>query len=183
MLKNIKSIYYIKLIFYYLQEKRKLYLIKYNKNLQNLIDINLLIYKIFSGRYIIYQNNSQIKGKEYNSYNDKLIFEGKFLNGERHGKGKEYDYNGNIVFEGEYLNGKKNGKGKEFDRYGNLIFKGEYIKGKKWNGKGYNSNQEVIYNIKNGEGNIMEYDPISKLIIKCKYLNGEKMGKEKNIII
>jgi len=30
------------------------------------------------------------------------------LNGERNGKGKEYDFlYGNLIYEGEYLNGKK----------------------------------------------------------------------------
>ena len=33
-----------------------------------------------------------------------ICFEGEYLNGERHGKGKEYEDNGNILFEGEYLN-------------------------------------------------------------------------------
>ena len=46
------------------------------------------------------------KGKEYNNYNGKLKFEGEYLNGERHGKGKEYK-NGQVIFEGDYLNGKK----------------------------------------------------------------------------
>ena len=36
------------------------------------------------------------------------MFEGEYLNGERNGKGKEYDWNGNLIFEGEYLNGLKN---------------------------------------------------------------------------
>ena len=45
--------------------------------------------------------------------NNRLIFEGEYLNGKRHGKGKEYD-NNKIIFEGEYLNGKKHGKGKEY---------------------------------------------------------------------
>ena len=31
---------------------------------------------------------------------------------EKNGKRKEY-YNGNLIFEGEYLNGKSHGKGKE----------------------------------------------------------------------
>ena len=31
-----------------------------------------------------------------------LIFEGKYLNGDRNGKGKEYDYNGKIIFSSEY---------------------------------------------------------------------------------
>jgi len=51
--------------------------------------------------------------KEY--YNNKLVFERIYQNGERNGKGKEYDNdNGTLIFEGEYLNGKKlNGKIKE----------------------------------------------------------------------
>ena len=32
------------------------------------------------------------------------------------GKGKEYK-NGKIIFEGEYLNGQRNGKGKEYDNW------------------------------------------------------------------
>ena len=31
-----------------------------------------------------------------------------------------------LSFEGEYLNGQRNGKGKEYDDMGNLIFEGEY---------------------------------------------------------
>ena len=40
------------------------------------------------------------------------MFEGEYLNGKRHGKGKEYNDKGNIEFEGEYSNGKRQGKGK-----------------------------------------------------------------------
>ena len=60
----------------------------------------------------------------------------KYLNGERNGKGNEYDGD-HLLFEGEYLNGNKwNGKGKEYDNRGELIFEGEYLNGNKWNGKG-----------------------------------------------
>jgi antitoxin component YwqK of YwqJK toxin-antitoxin module len=45
-------------------------------------------------------------GKEYDWWTDNLIFEGKFLNGLRNGKGKEYE-NGKLIYEGEYLNGKR----------------------------------------------------------------------------
>ena len=38
---------------------------------------------------------------------DKLLFEGDYLNGKRHGKGKEYDFDGKLLFEGDYLNGKR----------------------------------------------------------------------------
>jgi len=61
--------------------------------------------------------------KEYNL--KKIIFEGELLNGEKNGKGKEYDYDGNLKFEGEFLNGLKNGKGKEYNKDGNIVFEGE----------------------------------------------------------
>ena len=38
---------------------------------------------------------------------------------------------GGLIFEGEYLNGEKNGKGKEYDELGTLIFEGEYQNGVK----------------------------------------------------
>ena len=34
-------------------------------------------------------------------------YKGEYLNGKRHGKGKEYDYDDTLIFEGEYINGKK----------------------------------------------------------------------------
>ena len=71
--------------------------------MQNILDISLINYKNYSDRYIIYGKNG--KGKEYN-YDDKLVFEGEYLNRKRNGKGKEYKY-GNLIFEGEYLNGNK----------------------------------------------------------------------------
>ena len=129
-LKNIKSEYTIKILFFHLDEKIKLKLIKYNKILQNTIDINLNNHKFFSGRYIEFKADG--KGKEYNSYGI-LEFEGEYLNGERNGKGKEFDWN-RLEFEGEYLNGKRNGKGKEYF-CGELIYEGEYLNGKKRDSK------------------------------------------------
>ena len=52
-----------------MNNKRILKLIKYNKKLQNKLDINLMNYKIYSGCYIIYENNG--KGKEYYYHNEK----------------------------------------------------------------------------------------------------------------
>ena len=46
-----------------------------------------------------------------------MIFAGEYLDGNRHGKGKEYYYEGNIKFNGEYLYGIKNGNGKEYNEY------------------------------------------------------------------
>ena len=109
MLENIKSVYFLKIVFSFVEERQKLEIIKYNKRLQDIIDINLVNYMFLSGKYLIYESNNM--GKEYDGHNDELIFEGEYINGERNGKGKEYDYYGKLIFEGEYLNGKRNGKG------------------------------------------------------------------------
>ena len=90
LLDNIKSTFFSRMLFSHLDEKFKLKIIKYNKKLKNKIDIKLINYKFYSGKYIIYETN--IKGKEYDGHNDDLVFEGEYLNGERHGKGKEYNY-------------------------------------------------------------------------------------------
>ena len=74
------------------------------------------------------------------------MFEGKYLKGKRHGKGKEYYYDGNLLFEGEYLNGKRHGKGKEFYRDGYLMFEGEYLNGREWCGTKYDISGNKIWN-------------------------------------
>jgi len=110
--------------------------------------------------------------KEYDEEGYLTIFEGEYLNGQRHGKGKEYYYDDKLEFEGEYLNGKGSGRGKEYYINGKLKFEGEYLysfylKGKyyindrlefegefkcnkKWNGKGYDANGNIIYELTNG---------------------------------
>ena len=89
MLKNLISIYFNKLLFSYVQEKIKLKILKYNKSLQNAINISLPNYKLFKKKFIIYETKERTKGKEYNLYGT-LLYEGEYLNGERNGKGKEY---------------------------------------------------------------------------------------------
>ena len=138
--------------------------------------------------------------KEKNEYElGKLKFEGEYLNGKKwDGKGyddkeniiyelkngagymKEYDNDtGKLIFEGEYLKGEKNGKGKEYEN-NELKFEGEYLNGKKWNGKGYDDNNNVIYELKNGAGYMKEYDEdTGTLIYEVEYLNGELNGKFK----
>ena len=129
MLKNIKSSYFKSILFSFIDERQKLKVLKYNKSLQNNINISIINYKFFTGKYIIYDTNRN--GKEYNGYDDyekgKLQFEGEYLNGKKHEKIKEYFNNGDILFEGEYLNGKKHGKGKEYHLGGKLRFEGEYL--------------------------------------------------------
>ena len=213
MLENIKSLFIMKKLFSFLNEEIKLKIIIYNKKIQRKINISLINYKIFSGKYII--NESNQKAKEYKSCNNVLLFEGEYFNGLRNGKGKEYFYN-ELLFEGEYKNGKRNGKGKEFN-LGQLIFEGEYLNGKKWNGIGYhtvidnnphksefeknyiwkcNDNNDdelsyeeinekenvlinnVIYELKEGKGLVKEFND-NILIFEGEYLNGERNGKGK----
>ena len=112
MLKDIKSSYLIKSIFFHcINGKKKFKLIKYNKTFQKILNVNIIDYIYFSKRYIIYEPNNI--GKEYDFENDTLIFEGTYLNKERNGQGREYYYN-KIIFEGQYLSGLRNGKGKEY---------------------------------------------------------------------
>ena len=127
MLKNIKSSYFIEIIFSFIEEGTKLKIIKYNKSFQKNFNKSIINYKHYKGRYIIYEKN--MIGKEYNGYDDLLLFEGEYLNGQRNGKGKEY-FKGRIIFEGEYLNGKRNGKGKEY-WHDILLFEGEFKNGKR----------------------------------------------------
>ena len=83
---------------------------------------------------IIYKlNNGTGNVKEYNIVG-RLIYEGGYLNGEKNGKGKEYNYfQERLKFEGEYLNGKRNGKGREYWNNGELKFEGEYLNGERIN--------------------------------------------------
>ena len=104
MLDNIISSFFNKILFSHINEKIKLKLIRYNKRLQSRNDISLINYQTFTQKYIIYGEKGI--GKEFKGNTNELIFEGEYLNGERNGKGKEYELNGELKFEGEYLNGK-----------------------------------------------------------------------------
>ena len=168
MLEGNKLLYLTILLFSYIDEGRKLKLIKYNKKIQNEIGINIINYKMFKGRYIIYESKS--KGKEYNSKTYTLKYEGEYLNGQRNGKGKEYNLVSDSIFEDL----------KKLD--GNLVFEGEYLKGKKWNGKIYDDESDDIYEINNGKGYLSEvlcylYD--IAVIFEGEYLNGKRNGKGK----
>ena len=204
MLKKLKSSFFLKFMFQHIYEGVKLKLLKYNKNIQNIIDINVINYRIFSGRYTVYETKRVLK--EYNSFNDKLIFKGNYLNGKKNGKGKEYNEDDIIIFEGNYLNGKRSGKGKENDVDGTLMYKGEYLNGerngkgkeyywnkqlkfegeylngKQWNGIGYEGKKKKLYEMKNGKGFKKEYTCDFYFYFEGEYLNGEKNGKGKEYI-
>ena len=194
MCKNIKSDFFKKILFLHLDERKLLKLLNYNKELQNLMDIKLIFYKILSGKIIIGERNGL--GKELDYFTNEILFEGEYLNGKRNGKGKEYR-NGKLGFEGEYLNGKRHGKGKEIFyiiNYGYYLwdfqgddlyyFEGDYLNGKRWTGFQYrdfmNGNNKRKFEIKNGNGFIREfytYKDCPLVCIKCEYKNGEKNGK------
>ena len=188
-MKKIKSSFILAKIFYYINFRSKFKIIIDNKRIQKTLKINLTDIKRQSGKYIVGERNG--KGKEYNSYNDNLLFEGEYLNGKRSGKGKEYNDKGELIFEGEFLRGKRNGKGKSFYKNNKLEFEGEYLNGKR-NGKGkeYNVKGELIFvgEYLNGlkwigkekENFELKYN---KLILESEYLNGYKVnlkGKEFN---
>ena len=181
MLQNSKSIYFLKRLFAFVDEKNKLDIIKYNKSIQKHLNVKLIDFILYSKRFILYETKT--KGKEYDIINNKYIYEGEYLNGERSGKGKEfYPYyeDEKVIFEGEYLKGKRNGKGKEyFD--GELKFEGEYLNGKR-NGKGKEYEKVKGHILFDGEylngerwnGNANEYYFEGELKFKGKYLNGKK---------
>ena len=186
---SIKSTHFIQKLFSYINDERKLKLVIYNKTIQKIIDINLTNYKFMTRKYIVYESKGF--AKEYDIYNDRLIYKGEYLNGKRNGKGEEYDFDGlndKLIFSGEYLNGKRDGIGKEY--YNDiLIFEGEYLNGKKWNGKGYTRNGNILYELKDGSGLVKEYNIKDSIIFEGHYKNGEKNGrgiehsaKYKNII-
>ena len=107
------------------------------------------------------------KRKEY--YKGHLKFEGEYLylNGKRNGEGKEYN-DDNLIFEEEYLFGNK-GKGKSYIN-GILEYEGEYLHDNKYNGKGFDEKSNIIYELKNGNGNVKEYDYNRRLIFEGEYL-------------
>ena len=179
---NIKSSFIMKKIFSLVHDNILLELIKYNKNIQKVLNIDIINYKIFSRKSIILEADG--KGKEYTNYNKKLVFEGEYKKGKRNGMGKEYDYEDTLLFEGEYLNNKRHGNGKEYFSNGNVKFEGKYLNGKKWTGIGYDKNNKKMFEIENGKGHIKGYIDFNDYsIFEGEYLNGEKNGKGKEYSI
>ena len=62
------------------------------------------------------------------------------------------------------------------DINGNIIFEGEYLNDKKWNGKGYDENGNILYELINGNGKVKEYNVYTgKLQFEGEYLNGNRV--------
>ena len=150
---DVKSSFITKIIFSFLIEKNKLNIIIYNKELQKKLSVDINNYKKISGKYKIEEKNG--KGREYKINNNKLIFEGEYLNKKRNGKGKEYYFDDTLKFEGEYLDGKI------------------------WNGKGYNINGILEFEIKNGNGKVKEYNYKDSFKFEGEYINGKKWKRKR----
>ena len=56
------------------------------------------------------------------------------------------------------MNGLRNGNGKEYNSEGKLEFEGDYLNGQRWNGKGYNKNDIMNFQIVDGCGKGIEYN-------------------------
>ena len=184
MLTNIKSSFILKQFLSFLNEKRKLELVKYNKNFQNILDINIINYMHFTGKYIKFEKQGKVK--EYD-YGDNIIYEGEYANGKRNGKGKEYIYNAIFIFEKINIKNQIYEKKSEEEEenmyykdneneYPELIFEGEFLNGLKWNGKMY-LKDEVIFELNNGEGVIKLYYPNGCMKFEGKYKNGKINGE------
>ena len=117
---------------------------------------------------------------------DKLKYEGEFLNGKKNGKGVEYERFPGIKYVGEFLNGKKNGKIKEYDFHNyyhsvydkgtsKLIFEGEYLNNYKIRGKEYYKNGKLFFEgeylfTKKWNGKIYDYN--GNILFELKNGNG-----------
>ena len=128
--------------------------------------------------------NGNIKKKEYNK-KGQLKFESEYIiRKEKDFEQKKSDEgywvkdkgdNGNLVYECEFVDGKRNGKGKEYYREGKLKFEGLFVNGLKWEGKEYDLDGNIIYELKNGNGKVKEYSGYY-LKFEGEYLNGKRNG-------
>ena len=102
------------------------------------MDIKLIDFKVFSGRYKLAEKNGT--GIEFNLNNGIIRYAGEYLNYKRNGKGEEYDSVGNLIFEGEFLNGKKKKEKKAIIGLNGVLFlKENNLNGNKWTGIEYSS--------------------------------------------
>ena len=90
---------------------------------------------------------------------------------------KIYNNNKKLFFEGEILNGKINGKDKEYFNNNKIKFEGEYLNYFKWNGKGYDNKNNIVYELKNGKGYVKEYNKNVDLEFEGEYLNCHEKWK------
>ena len=123
---SIKSEFIIKKIFSNLQEKSELEIIIYSKKYQNILGINLDNFIELSGKYIKGERNG--RGREYVLYK-------KYTISSLDNNNDKYEYTDKLIFSGEYKDGKRNGEGIEYYDSGRKKYVGFYKNGKR-NGKG-----------------------------------------------
>ena len=96
----------------------------------------------------------------------------------------KYDYI--LIYEGEFLNGLFHGKGKEYiylkDKKNHILFEGEFNKGKKSNGISYNpfTGEKTI--LKNGTGKVFESTNPNCDLFEVFYSEGKEKGLVKEYI-
>ena len=86
MLENLKSSYNLKNIFSFVEEKRKLIILKNNTFFQNKLDINAINIEKLCRRNIIFEENGNGNGEESTKKYHILLFKGEYLNFKRNGK-------------------------------------------------------------------------------------------------
>ena len=146
-----------------------------------------------NGKEYIYSENGEIEStKQYlNGKLNGLIKwknrEYEYLNDYKNGKEKIFNEDGELFFEGQYEQDMKI-RGKEYIN-GKLVYEGEYIydggiyNDVKYNGKGYDENGCLIYEIIKGNGKVREYYYDGTLLFEGEYKNGRRNGIGKNMII
>ena len=60
-----------------------------------------------------------------------------------------------------------------------MTFEGEYLNGNRWNGKGYFQSVYIVYELKEGKGDVKEFYEDGKLKFEGEYKNGKRCGKGK----
>ena len=169
--------------------------LQYN-NQCDLWSLGVILYELYTNKYIFEDNtkertrdnwkNGIIKNEIDNEMINKLIKNLIQIDNTKRIKWEEYF---NDVFFDKF--------GKEHYPNGTLKFEGEYLNGKKWNGKGFNINNEkvyeikegnglvkeyineIVYKIKDGNGKVKEYNYLGELEFEGEYINGERNGKGK----
>ena len=183
MIDRIKSKYIVEYIFSFLTENDKLDLIRYNKILMNKLSININDYKKLSDSIISTDENGI--SKLHLLKNNLLLFEGKYINGKREGKGKSYQLIlSEQTIEGKYKIFHKFEGHKEEYNFGNFMFKDEQNEGFiiiKDNKYIYERKLDYIGEYLNGKrhGYGKEYDEDGVLWFEGLYeFNKRKKGKE-----
>ena len=123
------------------------------------------------GKFLYYENNKLIKIIDIESMIDDKV----------NGYMKISDEDTNLKFEGEIFNNIRI-KGREYIK-GKLEYEREYSFGRKWNGKGYDENGNIIYELNNGNGKVKEYDDNGVLFFMMENIWMEKKMENWNYII